>query len=150
MFIDTDMVFDDDALLRLLAFDRDIISGLCVVSGPPFNPVAKRLNEEGTYAVVDGLADGRFYSDLDGVGAAFLLVKTDVFRKVEAPWFAMPPYGKEVLGEDFYFCQKAKEAGFEICCDASLIIGHIGTYVYTINDYLEYKAERERREKEVA
>lgn len=150
LFIDSDMVFDDDALLRLLDLNRNIVSGLCVSKQPPFHPVAKRKNENGKYAVVDGLAEGRFYSDLDGVGAAFMLVNTDVFHKVEAPWFAMPPYGKEVLGEDFYFCQKAIDADFQICCDASLIIGHIGHHIYTINDYIEYKAERERREKEVA
>ena len=62
----------------------------------------------------------------------------------------MPPYGTEVMGEDFYFCEKVRAADINICVDTSLNIGHIGTYPYTINDYVEYKDERERREREKA
>ena len=138
LFIDSDMVFDDDALLTLLKHDRDIVSGLCVARKPPFRPVAKVLREDGVYVVRENLGDGRFYSDLDGLGAAFLLVKTDVFRKTPPPWFAMPPFKTGVMGEDIYFSKVAKEHGYDLCIDSSLVIGHIGEHTYTIYDHENY------------
>lgn len=205
LFIDSDMTFDDDALIRLLRFDRDIISGMAVARCEPFNPVAKIKDKDGNWKVAEGLEEGRFRSDLDGVGCAFLLIKTKVFEDLKAPYFAFPPLcqtmqlqaaqkaiescdsacnpiygdhcesgdpelqarlevegaldvyraemaligdGGDVIGEDYYFCQKAKEAGFDICLDASLIVGHIGEHVYTMTDYFNYKEERESREAE--
>jgi len=148
LFIDSDMVFDDDALLRLLALKRDIISGLCTMAGEPYSPVVKRLGEDGTYRPIPEVVDGRFRSDVDAVGCAFLLIKTSVFEKLERPYFAMPPYGEGVMGEDVYFCRKAKEAGYDICVDCSLEIGHIGEHVFTINDYRNYKEAYEEQEEE--
>lgn len=202
LFIDSDMCFDEDALLQLLACDRDIVSGLCTIKSPPYHPVALRRNEGGGWTMGDRskYTEGRFFSDLDGVGMAFTLIKTEVFRKVEEPWFAMPPlcmvdsyrsvhkaekglrmaltelvhqdnavgvdviqslldsyawkevdhgkHGLTVMGEDIFFCDKARHADFEVCLDSSLIIGHIGEHVYTIEDYKEYKKQREEDKKE--
>lgn len=202
LFIDSDMCFDEDALLQLLACNRDIVSGLCTIKSPPYHPVALRRNEGGAWTMGDRsrYTEGRFFSDLDGVGMAFTLVKIEVFRKVSEPWFAMPPlcmvdsyrsvhkaekglrmaltelvhqnqavgadvikslldayawkevdhgkHGLTVMGEDIFFCDKARHAGFEVCLDSSLIIGHIGEHVYTIDDYIEYKKQRKEDEKE--
>lgn len=134
-FIDSDMVFPDDGLLKLLKHDRDIISGLCVMRAEPHTPVAKKVDENGQYYVPYDYTEGRFYSDLDSVGGAFLLIKTDVLRKMESPWFAMPEYMGATMSEDIYFCKKAKGLGYDICLDSSLVIGHIGQYIYTIHDY---------------
>ena len=152
LFIDNDMVFDDGALLRLLALDRDIVGALMVTRGAPYTPVVKKKNKDGewkTYPNIETMAkEGRFASDCDGVGTGFMLIKMGVFEKLEKPYFAIPPFGETLMGEDMYFCDKAKKAGFDICVDAGLIVGHIGEYVYTMDDYLVYKEERERREKE--
>lgn len=146
LFIDSDMIFDGDILLDLLKHDRDIVSALCVKKRPPYNPVASVVNKDGKYVPRDNLGEGRFYSDLDGVGTAFVLIKTDVFRKIKRPWFASPPYLGTVMGEDYYFSQKAKEAGYDICVDTSLVVGHLGDYPYTIYDHLNYvKAEKEKK-----
>lgn len=138
LFIDTDMAFESDALLRLLKWDRDVVSGLAVLKKKPFYPVAKRKNKDGVFEVIEPLDEGRFFSDLDGVGCAFTLIKIGVFEKLEKPYFAMPPYKGGVMGEDFYFCEKVKAAGYDICLDSSLIVGHVGDYVYTINDYYAF------------
>jgi glycosyltransferase involved in cell wall biosynthesis len=189
LFVDSDMVFEDDALLRLLKHDRDIISGLCCMRAPPYTPVVKRRLLDGNYRVVEGLEKGRFYSDIDGVGAAFLLIKTKVFEALYQPYFATAPINlvqdyhelldqvrvlkksycdtgitaknradeilrlhdnkpknRSMTGEDYYFCERAKEAGFDICVDASVVIGHIGEQAYTITDYMDYKECRKQVE----
>ncbi len=145
LLIDSDMVFDEDALIRLLKHDRDIISGLCVCKTPPYNPVAKQLNKDGGYTVREGLDEGRFYSDLDMVGTAFMLIKVDVFRKLKRPYFASPEFKDSIMGEDVYFCRKAKKAGFDICIDTSLDIGHIGEAIFSIHDHIEYKKQEESK-----
>jgi len=148
LFIDSDMVFDKDYLEKLLNLDRDIVGGLCVVRQEPFAPVVKKIDDDGIYRVYHGLEDGRFRSDADAIGTAFMLIKIGVFNKIKPPWFAMPPFGEGVIGEDMYFCKLAKEAGYDICIDPQMIVGHVGDYVYTFGDYIEYRDERERREKE--
>jgi hypothetical protein len=42
-----------------------------------------------------------------------------------------------LLGEDVYFCIKAKDAGFDTYLDHHLsnAIGHVGSYTYSWNDY---------------
>lgn len=141
LFIDSDMVFDGDFLLDLLKRKRDIVSGLCVSRRPPYRPVAKVLHPDGRYFPRNGLDEGRFFSDLDAVGTAFVLIKTDVFRKIEPPWFAMPPYMGGIMGEDVYFCKKAKEVGYDVCVDTSIIVGHVGEHAFTIYDHLDYMKE---------
>ncbi|GAI93114.1 unnamed protein product, partial [marine sediment metagenome] len=53
-------------------------------------------------------------------GAGFLLVKREVFEKLPYPWFSF-----EKGGEDLYFCDKARENGFEIWADMSVLLGHL-------------------------
>lgn len=141
LFIDSDMTFNDDFLIDLLKHDRDIVSALCVGRVAPYRPVAKVLKEDGRYFPREGLHEGRFFADLDAVGAAFLLVKVDVFRKMEPPWFAMPPYKTGIMGEDVYFCRKAKEMGYDICLDSALHCGHLGLFSFTMDNHLDYMAE---------
>ena len=152
LFIDSDMTFDKDFLEILIKHNRDIVSGLCTSRFPPYHPVAKVLHDDKVYLPRSGLAnnEGRFYSDLDMVGTAFMLIKTDVFGKVPKPWFAMPPYlDNGVMGEDVYFCRKAKENDYDICVDSALIVGHIGTHAYTIYDYIEYIKSHPEKEMKV-
>jgi len=49
-----------------------------------------------------------------------LLVKTRVFGKLDKPYFR---FGK--LGEDFDFCQRAVNAGFDIWVDQDVPVGHL-------------------------
>ena len=38
------------------------------------------------------------------------------------------------LGEDWFFCEKAKYNGFKVYLDPSIQLAHVGRYVYTIGD----------------
>lgn len=40
----------------------------------------------------------------------------------------------EYLSEDFAFCHRAKDCGFDIWIDPSIRLGHVGNYVYTLED----------------
>jgi hypothetical protein len=147
MFIDSDMAFDADALERLLKRGRDIVSGLCVKRTPPYAPIPRTFDREReVFVPLSGLDKGGMRDDAEMLGTGFLLVNTDVFRKLEPPWFACPPYKDQTMGEDFYFCVKAAEAGYKLWTDADLIIGHLGDYPFTIHDFVEGEAQKAQME----
>ena len=45
----------------------------------------------------------------------------------------------EDLSEDWWFCEKARELGFNIYCDTTIKTGHIGPYEFTWDDIIETK-----------
>lgn len=63
---------------------------------------------------------------VDGVGTGMLLVHRSVFTTIEPPWFRFQykPDGTMDLSEDYYFCEKAKKAGFELFVDPNCVAGH--------------------------
>lgn len=52
-----------------------------------------------------------------------------------------------VLGEDYYFSEKCRRANIPIYVDTSLLLGHIGRYIYSYADFAD-QAERGMFDKE--
>ena len=75
-----------------------------------------------------------------------MMVKREVFEKVEQPWFAIPysTTGGHYIGEDVFFCRKAREAGYEILVDHALSqeVKHIGTFEYSLQGAWAVKDEQ--------
>jgi len=131
LMIDDDMTFTEDLLTRLLAHDKDIVG---VTYGP------RMFSTDGMLFMVGLLNDeGKTVKDIPkelfrarGIGFGAALIKTELFYKLERPWFDWVTYetGMVKEGEDFYFCSKAREAGYDVWCDPTLKLGHIGKYTY--------------------
>ena len=49
------------------------------------------------------------------------------------PWEAE---GHLYLSEDWAFCQRAKDKGYKIWLDPAIRLGHMGTYMYTLEDLI--------------
>jgi hypothetical protein len=68
--------------------------------------------------------------EVDGCGATGVLIKRHVLETMEPPWFKMQ-YKEDgcslYLGEDYWFCTKAKEYGFKVWADFDLRQTHIKT-----------------------
>jgi hypothetical protein len=72
---------------------------------------------------------------MDRLPTGCLLIDTEVFANVKEPWFE---FIGEHEGEDYSFCRKAIDAGFNIWCDIplSLQLGHLGVHaVWTNQEY---------------
>lgn len=122
LFIDSDMNFPADSLERLLRRDVDIVG----VNAP------QRGNSKPT-ARSNGLpCHGSGLAEVDTIGFGLTMIRTDIFRKVPKPWFAMPWDGQKFVGEDVYFCARARARGFKIFVDHDLKVGHIGDFVFTL------------------
>ena len=127
LFLDSDMVFPPDALKRLLAHQKDIVGAVYSQRTPPFHPLGQTL--EGEHLVsFTGLRRMKI------MPTGCLLIALSVFVRLAKPWFNLRAEGEKILGEDYYFCEKAREAGLEIWCDGDLSqeLGHIGQAVYRL------------------
>jgi hypothetical protein len=63
-----------------------------------------------------------------------MMIKASVFAKLEEPYFYFEQLpNNKILGEDIYFCIKAKDAGIDtwVDHDLSMEIKHIGQYTYS-------------------
>lgn len=133
LFLDSDMELPVDLIDRLFAHKKDVVSALAFSRGYPHDPMTYREWKVGAYyrsRLTGGLID------VDATGCACLLIKTDVFNKIEKPWFDFSVYkGTECKGEDIVFCEKLKAAGYEIFVDTGLECGHISDRVIGSNDW---------------
>lgn len=120
-----DHVFDSSTLKRLLALDLDIVAPLCLRRTPPYTTVI--LDDLDATHTPRPLSKCKGLMRVEAVGSAGMLIKRRVFDKVAAPWFVPEYVGEKPVGEDVYFCKKARAAGFDICVDTSIPIGHTVT-----------------------
>ena len=121
-FIDDDMLHPPDIVQKLMEYNKDIVSGLYFTRGGHYHPLLMKRAKlemakyEPMYEYPKGLVE------VDATGGGCLLIKTDVFKKLKKPWFVK----NHVYGEDTYFCELARRAGFKIFVDTNLVCGHLG------------------------
>jgi len=146
LMIDADMTFPPETLEVLLQLDKDIVSPVCmtkkgtVLEQRKIVPVIGIYDEEKKdYPCLTEIPDQPF--QINGyVGTGVILIKRKVLETVPWPHFYGPKkertidYEMGVEGEDFMFCRNAIKAGFEIWVEPRLDIGHIGKYLFTVDD----------------
>jgi glycosyltransferase involved in cell wall biosynthesis len=88
LFLDSDMTFPPDMLLKLLAHGKDIVGVPYPKRQPPYELLGAPLNPADAQS---GLAE------FEWLPSGLMLIKTDVFRKLPAPWyFESYPYDGEL------------------------------------------------------
>lgn len=127
LFLDDDMVFPKDTLERLIAREKDIV-------GIPY--FARVLPRKSVIVLESGEElVGEVPSELfkcQHVGTGVMLIKTEVFKNIIRPWFQFKTNsdGCTVQGEDAFFCEVARNKGYDIWCDSTLSINHVGDYLF--------------------
>ncbi len=136
LFVDADMRFPKDTLKILMSHNKDIIGVNATTRSEPVKPTAKNfvVNEDQSVDWIPIYSNAKSgIEKADGIGCGVMLVNTRVFKAMEEPYFYFEQLsGNKLLGEDIYFCIKAKDAGFDTWVDHDLSKGirHIGQYVY--------------------
>ncbi len=130
LFLDSDITFPQDTSHYLIAADKDIIGA---------NYVVKAMQSRWT-----AIKDGKVLSSTeqtgiekaDRIATGIMLIKCDAVKNMEAPYFDFTWNGTHHEGEDFYFCNKAKEMGIEswVHHDLSQKIGHVGSYEFNASN----------------
>ena len=90
--------------------------------------------------------------EVDGTGTTCLFIRRKVLEEMKPPWFEFiyDENGLLTVGEDYRFCEKAKELGYKIWIDKRFITHHFtGTSLKSVNEEILRAVERERnRDKE--
>jgi len=140
---DTDQVYPQDVLMRLLEHDEKIVAAKVHRRTPPYDPILLRgtLDNFNTVPDAEWSIDGGQLVEVDATGFGSVLLSMEVFEKIPAPWFDFNLYDFDnPVGEDIGFYIKAREAGFRVFVDCSIKIGHLTRMVVTEESYFAYKA----------
>lgn len=131
LWLDDDMRFPPETLAVLLLHDKPIVGCNCPRRSSPVKPTATR---GGNYVYSNGKTG---LEEVETIGLAVMLTKTEVFREIPQPWFATAfakhSPEKKYIGEDVFFCGRARERGYPILIDHGLSqkIGHTGPHAFT-------------------
>ena len=128
LFLDSDMLFPPTTLFRLLIHGKDIVGATYTKRVAPFETLGTPLAEQ-------PVASSGDLVEMRRIPTGCLLIDMRVFDKLSKPYFRFEVDANgAIVGEDYAFCDRAREAGFRIWCDAviSRQIGHIGQMVYRL------------------
>lgn len=140
LFIDADMRFPKDTFERLLKANKDIIGVNATTRMMPPKPTARniQINEDGSVDWLEVYSNKeKGIGKVDAIGCGVMLIKTSCLKDIPQPYFYFEQLLKgKLLGEDIYFCIKAKDAGIQtwVDHDLSMEIGHVGSYIYGWDD----------------
>lgn len=145
LFVDADIHFKQEDVLRLLALshDKDVVCGA----------YPRRGGATSFFTDIDYTDDGGVTFD-DGllrvkrIGTGFMLIRRHVLAKLiedHPEWryhvdamdthhfsvfdFKSSPAG--YIGEDYLFCDRVREAGFRVHLDPNVNLGHYGQKEFT-------------------
>lgn len=138
LFIDSDVVFHDQAIIRLIEADKDVIGAA----------YPKKQEGETQYPVVApfGPVDNNCCQEVMGTGAGFMLIKREALEKFAAyhpnayyqengekkrDFFCPQTIDGKRASEDLAFCILAREAGIQVWMRRDIPMGHIGNRAWS-------------------
>ena len=142
LWIDADHSFPNDTAHRLLAHDRPWVGINAASRNPPHRPTAAKREGE----LLETTRNSKGLEKVWRMGFGIVLVEARVFLALDDPWFMLEyiedAAGDPFRGEDIYFCEKAKAAGFHPMVDHDLTnetehIGSVGLDTATLLEMMQ-------------
>ena len=150
IFIDSDINFEPEDILRLMAWatepKKGIVAGVPRTRSSTKTYIANLEQDEDGSVTMNGMGLVR----AERVATAFMMVRREVFVSMEAAhpeWryydarsdrmltcmFDFKLSEEGYIGEDYLFCDRARELGFEVWVDPTITLGHMGVQEYVGN-----------------
>lgn len=152
LWLDSDMLFPSSTALRLMSHNKDVVCSNYMKRSAPLQTVA--YPERGEWDNWLPLEYDGELQEVEGVGMGCMMMKTEVLTKITPPYFAFEYKNNEWHGEDFYFQQKLRDAGYKILIDMNLSrqVKHIGQWAFgsslAVNDDKIIKKHKAKINKE--
>lgn len=151
LFIDSDLVFGGEQIQRIMMHDDPIVGGVYVKKQEGDPQIVCNGSDIPTEQRMDGLMEVKY------VGTGFIRVAREVFEKMidvyrdeieykcddnkaVTEWdfwrfgvYKYPDGSKRYLSEDWYFCQIAKDLGYQIWMDMAIVLKHSGNALYPLS-----------------
>jgi FkbM family methyltransferase len=146
--VDSDIVLPKDALSKMIAANKDIISGLYIQRFTDRHVLEIYHSIPGggmTHTPYEWI-EGRGVVPIAGCGFGCVLVKSEVIRAISYPHFVYKSAltMRDTVSEDTFFCKKARDHGFEIFADTSIICEHIGATKFLVRSQRKPQTVEER------
>jgi FkbM family methyltransferase len=135
--VDSDIAFLPNTLSKMLAHDKDIVSGIYIQRKPGEHiiEIYEHTSTGGMVNMPFGKLKGRELTQVAGCGFGCALIKAEVLKTVGYPQFKY--YSaismNDTVSEDVDFCRKAGEKGFTIWADPSVLCRHIGSFTFNVD-----------------
>lgn len=130
LWIDSDMVFQDDLMIRLgedLDAGWDMVCGIYFKRELPVTPVIYSrfdMQRQKVMPYSDYPKDTIF--PIAGCGFGAVMMTTELLTRLgDYPFSPLPR-----LSEDLSFCERAGDAGARMACDSRIKVGHVGQITY--------------------
>jgi hypothetical protein len=132
LWLDSDMTYLATTALRLLEHNKDIVACNYSKRTKPLKTVAyTNLNDWDSWVPMEPQDE---LVKVEGVGMGCMLMKLDIFEKLQKPYFEFryKEDTQDYFGEDFILLGKLREQGYDIYIDTvlSMDIKHLGIYAF--------------------
>ena len=138
MWIDSDIIFKPEHFFKLLQHDKDIVSGLYMMTDLKHYATVENWDEEyfkkhGNFPFIERTdwIGRKGLVSVDYTGFGWMLVRQGVFESIQYPWFRPEwkefPFEtpvREFTSEDVSWCHLAKKQGWTINVDPEIVVGH--------------------------
>lgn len=124
LFIDSDMVFDENIVETLTFSGKDFVCGAFQSRRPPYGSCIYSSLKPQENVKSYGLQPFR----VAGCGMAMTMISAEILKEVQTKFgTCFQPERIEGInfGEDLAFCWRANKTGAEIWCDPTARVGHI-------------------------
>lgn len=164
LFVDSDQGFNRNHVFHLLGSNRPIVAGVTPHKRFPMNLNFEPLPEdieffkeltnksaEEFFHFIKQKGDQKGEVEVNRAGTGFIMIDRSVFETTRDgltsylafddkndtthhEFFRMGEYQGRFRGEDWYFCQKAKEAKIPIFINSNALVMHQGNFKYSIDE----------------
>lgn len=139
-WIDSDVLFEPDQIVRLLNHDVDIVSGCYIMHNNQNYPIVETMDD--AFFLQHGHYDFWSRQDLENrqklgglidvayVGFGFICIKKGVFEKLKYPFFSPRKirFGdteiEEWASEDVSWCLNVRDLGYRVLIDPQVVVAH--------------------------
>lgn len=130
-FIDSDMAFMPNVLEKLASHRKMVVGANYHARKFPLESTIK-FREDGVTVPKDGKDFPKQLFKCYAVPTGMMLIDLRVFEKLPKPWFnfTYKEDGTMDYGEDVYFCDLVQKAGYDVWCDPTIDVRHIGDFGY--------------------
>ncbi len=139
LWIDSDIAWEPEDVLKLYESDKDVISGGYLLGSGEVMAYEKLFGPPFNHTQVMNMVEP---IEIEAAGFGFLCVKQGVFEKLSRPWFQSTlgtytdPETQEditfpIMGEDISWCKRVRELGFNIWFDPRVRVTHHKTMKLT-------------------
>lgn len=127
LWLDADMRFPKDTLLRLLGHEKPVVAANYPMRSAPILPTALDEDRQPVFESAD-------LTEVRACGMGVMLTAVEVFQQIGKPYFAVG-YNRAVddyASEDTFFCDRVRAEGFAVWIDGALseAVQHVGAFAY--------------------